>query len=61
VVFVCFASALTMAALFVDPDEPATAIFATAIFDVHGPLSRHGPAAAWYLQRFRSPVESLDR
>jgi hypothetical protein len=39
VVFISFASALSMAALFVDPDEPAAAILATAIFDVHRPFS----------------------
>jgi hypothetical protein len=39
VVFVCFASALSTAALFVDPDELAAAILATAIFVVHAILS----------------------
>jgi hypothetical protein len=45
VIFVCFASALSTAALFVDPDELAAAIFATAIFVVHEPFSPGAGAA----------------
>ena len=44
VVFVIFASAFSVAAFFGDPDEPAAAIFATAIFIVHG--AQYNRAAA---------------
>src|SRR5262249_28954749 len=47
VVFIRFASALSTAPLFVDRDEPAAAILATAIFNVHRPFSpRAGVAGA---------------